>query len=102
MPLALATILYLGGVKVLDVVDVSVPAAAVRAAILEAAGDLADDAVLFSVFAGPSIPEGRKSLAFSVDFRAPDRTLTSEEADEAVQRIRERLERDFRAELRAR
>ena len=82
------------------VVDARVPAGAVRAAILDAAGGLAENIELFSVFAGPPIPEGRKSLAFSVDFRVPDRTLTSEEADEAVQRIRQRLERDFNAELR--
>jgi phenylalanyl-tRNA synthetase beta chain len=80
------------------VVEVGTPAGAVSAAIVE--DELVDAVELFDVFTGGPIPEGRKSLAFSVDFRAPDRTLTSEEADEAVERIRERLARDFAAELR--
>jgi phenylalanyl-tRNA synthetase beta chain len=56
---------------------------------------------LFDVFTGAPVPEGRKSLAFSVDLRTPDRTLTDEEADAAVQAVVARLSRDFNAELRA-
>ena len=47
-------------------------------------------------------PEGTRSLAFSIDFRAADRTLTDEEADGAVAAIVERLSRDFGAQLRLR
>ena len=57
--------------------------------------------LLFDVFEGPPLPEGTKSLAFSVDFRAPDRTLTDEEADGAVGAIVERLSRDVGARLRS-
>jgi len=42
-----------------------------------------------------------KSLAFSLDLRAPDRTLRDEEAQEAVDRIVEELGRAFGAKLRA-
>ncbi|HXF57273.1 MAG TPA: phenylalanine--tRNA ligase subunit beta [Actinomycetota bacterium] len=83
------------------VVDRATPAGAVRAAILEAAGGLADQVTLFDVFTGPPVPEGRKSLAFSVDFRAPDRTLTDEETERAVAAIVARLRERFGAELRA-
>jgi phenylalanyl-tRNA synthetase beta chain len=83
------------------VVDAAVPAGAVRDEVAGAGGDLTDSAVLFDVFTGGPIPEGRKSLAFSVDFRAPDRTLTDEEADQAVRRIVEHLAARFGAELRA-
>jgi phenylalanyl-tRNA synthetase beta chain len=82
-------------------VDVAVPAGAVRDAIREASGGLADSVVLFDVHTGPPLPEGKKSLAFSVDFRAPDRTLTDQEAERAVQAIVERLASDFGAELRS-
>lgn len=82
-------------------VDVGVPAGAVRAALVDEAGDLLDRVLLFDVFEGPPIPEGRKSLAMHVDFRAPDRTLTDAEADERVRAITERLQRDFDAQLRA-
>jgi phenylalanyl-tRNA synthetase beta chain len=53
------------------------------------------------VFEGDPLPEGKKSLAFSVDFRASDRTLTDAEVDERVRLIAERLAADFGAELRA-
>jgi phenylalanyl-tRNA synthetase beta chain len=81
--------------------DASVPAAAVRSALEEAGGELVGDVVLFDVFEGSPLPEGSRSLAFSIDFRAPDRTLTDDEAEQAVAAIVERLSRDFGAELRA-
>jgi phenylalanyl-tRNA synthetase beta chain len=82
------------------VVDADVPAEAVREEIVGAGGELIGSVMLFDVFTGPPVPEGRKSLAFSVDFRAPDRTLTDQEADRAVQRIVERMASRFQAELR--
>jgi phenylalanyl-tRNA synthetase beta chain len=83
------------------VVDTRVPAGKVRDALIEAGGELVDAVILFDVFTGHPIPEGKKSLAFSVDFRAPDRTVPDDEADAAVRRIVERLRSDFGAELRA-
>jgi phenylalanyl-tRNA synthetase beta chain len=83
------------------VVDEGVPAGALREALVHAGGGLVDTATLFDVFAGPPIPEGKKSLAFAVAFRVVDRTLTDQEADEAVGRIVERLSRSFSAELRS-
>jgi phenylalanyl-tRNA synthetase beta chain len=83
------------------VLDASVPAGAVRAALVEAADDLLDRAALFDVFEGDPLPEGKRSLAFSVDFRAPDRTLTDLEVEERVRAIADRLAADFGADLRA-
>jgi phenylalanyl-tRNA synthetase beta chain len=83
------------------VLGADVPAAAVQAALEEAAGDLLDSCLLFDVFEGGSLPPGTKSLAFSVDLRAPDRTLGGDEADAAVTAIAERLARDFGAEIRS-
>lgn len=77
------------------------PAGAVRESLIDAGGQLVESCLLFDVFAGPPLPDGKKSLAFSLDFRAPDRTLTDDEADAVVARIVERLARDFGAELRA-
>ncbi len=64
-----------------------VPAEAVRRAIVDAVADLGVEAALFDVHTGPPIPSGRKSLAFAVDLRAPDRTLTDEDATRAVTAI---------------
>jgi len=82
-------------------VEAGTPAAAVRAALEDAGGDLVGSVVLFDVFEGPPLPEGSRSLAFSIDFRATDRTLTDEEAEAAVAAIVERLSRDFGARLRS-
>lgn len=82
------------------VVDRSAPAGAVAEAIRVAGGDLVGSVSVFDVFEGQGIPDGRKSLAFSLDFRAPDRTLTDEEADEAVAAIVARVETEFGGRLR--
>ena len=71
------------------VVDVEVPAQAVREAIREAGQPYVTRVVLFDVYTGPGIPEGKRSLAFRVTYQAPDRTLT----DKQVGKIRERIVR---------
>ncbi|MDQ7908009.1 phenylalanine--tRNA ligase subunit beta [Phytohabitans sp. ZYX-F-186] len=63
------------------VVDGSVPAADVQAALVAGAGDLLESVRLFDVYtSAQQLGEGRKSLAYKLTFRAPDRTLTVEEA----------------------
>ena len=82
------------------VLDEDVPAGAVIAALREAGGDLLDRAEIFDLFRGASLPSGKKSLAFSLDFRAPDRTLTDEEAEASVATIVQRIAGEFGGELR--
>ncbi|MDG3012119.1 phenylalanine--tRNA ligase subunit beta [Rhodococcus sp. D2-41] len=65
------------------VVDESVPAADVAAALRSGAGELLEDLRLFDVFTGEQLGAGRKSLAFALRFRAMDRTLTEDEASAA-------------------
>ena len=75
------------------VVDETVTAAAVEAALREGAGELLESVRLFDVYTGEQIGAGRKSLAFALRFRAPDRTLTEAETgaarDAAVARAAE-------------
>lgn len=66
-------------VDVALVVDAAVPAADVEAALREGAGELLEALRLFDVFTGPQLGEGRRSLAYSLRLRAPDRTLTDTE-----------------------
>jgi phenylalanyl-tRNA synthetase beta chain len=61
------------------VVDDSVHASQVEHALREGAGELLESIRLFDVFTGPQVGEGKKSLAFALRFRAPDRTLTEAE-----------------------
>jgi phenylalanyl-tRNA synthetase beta chain len=62
------------------VVPDDVPAAEVGDALREGAGELLESLRLFDVYTGPQVGTGRKSLAYALTLRAPDRTLTSEEA----------------------
>ncbi len=65
------------------VVSADMPAQAVADAVREGAGELLEDIQLFDVFTGPQIGEDRKSLTFALRFRAPDRTLTEDDASAA-------------------
>ena len=65
------------------VVDEGVPAQAVIDAVRDGAGDLLEDIALFDVYTGPQVGENRKSLTLALRFRAPDRTLTEDEASAA-------------------
>jgi phenylalanyl-tRNA synthetase beta chain len=62
------------------IVDAAVPAAAVEAALREGAGELLESIRLFDVYTGDQVGEGKKSLAYALRFRAPDRTLKEGEA----------------------
>ncbi|MEV1145348.1 phenylalanine--tRNA ligase subunit beta, partial [Micromonospora sp. NPDC049799] len=77
------------------VLDASVPAAQVQEALVEGAGELLESVRLFDVYASEQLGAGRRSLAYKLTFRAPDRTLTVEEAvaarDAAVARAAERF-----------
>ncbi|WP_326830185.1 phenylalanine--tRNA ligase subunit beta [Streptosporangium sp. NBC_01810] len=65
------------------IVDAVTPVAPVEAALREGAGALLESIRLFDVYTGAQVGEGRKSLAYSLRFRAADRTLTVEETTAA-------------------
>ncbi|SNY56326.1 phenylalanine--tRNA ligase subunit beta [Paractinoplanes atraurantiacus] len=61
------------------VVDAGTPAAAVSSVLEQGAGELLESVALFDLYESDQLGEGKKSLAYKLTFRAPDRTLTSEE-----------------------
>ncbi|MDX6221996.1 MAG: phenylalanyl-tRNA synthetase beta chain [Frankiales bacterium] len=71
------------GRDVAVVVEDTVPAGAVEAALAEGAGELLESLRLFDVYAGEPVPAGHRSLAFALRFRAADRTLTDDEVNVA-------------------
>ena len=81
-------------------VDESVPAGAVEPILREAAGDLLVELHLFDVFRGPSVAEGRRSLAWRLRFQANDRTLTDTELAHARERCVAAVETAIPASLR--
>jgi phenylalanyl-tRNA synthetase beta chain len=62
------------------VLPADVPAAQVESALTEGAGALLETVRLFDVYTGEQVGAGQRSLAYKLTFRAPDRTLTGEEA----------------------
>ncbi len=82
------------------VCDEAVTVGALEACIRKGAKGLLKEVELFDIYRGANIPEGKKSVAFSLTLRADDRSLTAEEADADVKAILETLEQDCGAVLR--
>jgi phenylalanyl-tRNA synthetase beta chain len=77
-----------------------VPAGVVADALRREAGALLEALDLFDVYDGKGIPEGVRSLAFRLRFRAAERTLKDEEVDAALRSALERLEEELGVEPR--
>lgn len=70
------------------------------AAALESADPLLSHTSVFDVFEDAKLGEGKKSMAYHLEFSSPERTLTAAEVDAIMDRIRATLKKDFGAELR--
>ena len=82
------------------VVKDDVPAAKVERVIRHAGGELLKDIRLFDVYAGGSIPEGHKSLAYSLTYQIDERTLTDKEVAKVHEKIVKAAQRELDAKLR--
>ena len=81
-------------------VPMALPSKSLEKAMKESGGKLVETTKLFDVYTGAQVPEGWKSLAYSISYRAKDRTLTDEEVGKVQSKILLRLERDYEAKLR--
>jgi phenylalanyl-tRNA synthetase beta chain len=84
------------------VVDEATAHEPIEAAIREGAQPLLESVQLFDVYRGESIPQGRKSMAFSLRYRAADRTLSDEEVATTHARVEALLRARFGADVRGR
>ena len=82
------------------VVDEHLAAGALLAAIEEFGGDHLEAARAFDEYHGAQVHEGHKSIAFTLTFRSPERTLTDAEVDRVMAKIRLGLEKRHRAGFR--
>jgi phenylalanyl-tRNA synthetase beta chain len=80
--------------------DEGIPAEQVEAVIRQAGGKTLSGLRLFDVYRGEQIGAGKKSLAYSLTYQAPDRTLTDAEVAQIRGRIVRRLEEEIGAKLR--
>ncbi len=81
-------------------VDKEVAVGDLEATMVKASGNLLESIKLFDVYEGDRIPEGKKSVAFAISFRATDRSLTSEEVNKVFNKILKDLEYKNNAQLR--
>ena len=82
------------------VCDESQTVAQVEQCITVAGGKLLRKISLFDIYRGKGIPEGKKSMAFSLELRADDRTLTDEDSVGVVSKILDKLEHDLGVQIR--
>ncbi len=83
------------------IVNKDVPTGDMVDAINKAAGKIMKQVRVFDVYQGNQVPDGCKSIAFSLLFQAVDRTLTDEEVAKQVEKIYQALNRQFAAKLRS-
>lgn len=69
------------------IVDDSLPASAITGHARAYPTELIEDAVIFDFYKGSNIPEGKKSVAFTIRYRAANRTLTDSEIEDLHNRV---------------
>ena len=80
---------------------VDTPVAELQKAITKTGGKLLASVTLFDDYRGESVPEGQRSLAFRLVYRASDRTLTDDDVEPVHQKVRAALEKQFKVSLRS-
>jgi len=81
-------------------VDRNVPSQKIEMVIKKAAGKLLISNKVFDVYTGKGIDANKKSIAYSLEFGATDRTLTDEEINASMDKVVAAVEKEFKAELR--
>jgi phenylalanyl-tRNA synthetase beta chain len=82
------------------VVDTELYVAQMLEAIRQKGGEYLEEVSIFDVYKGAQVPDGKKSVAFSLSFRALDKTLKDEDVNIAMERILKTLETKFGAQRR--
>ncbi len=80
--------------------DDAITAEQIMATIEKSQGKLVEKVVLFDVYRGKGVPEGKKSVAIRVQYRSSERTLTDDEINKAHGRIVKVMEKQLEAQLR--
>lgn len=81
-------------------VDSTVLVGELETVIRSCAGGILESVRLFDVYTGAQVPEGKKSVAYSIVYRAADRTLTDEEIGNIMDKTVSALQQQLGAQLR--
>jgi phenylalanyl-tRNA synthetase beta chain len=82
-------------------VSTDIPVDRLTKTIKNAGGTLLEKVELFDRYQGQNVPENHCSLAFSLVYRAGDRTLTDEDVEPLMTKVREALVKQFQVSLRS-
>jgi phenylalanyl-tRNA synthetase beta chain len=82
------------------IVNRDVPVGELLSVAREAGGKLLADARVFDVYTGQQVPDGKKSVALSMVYQSPERTLTDKDTQKAHDKILRAIESKFQAQLR--
>jgi phenylalanyl-tRNA synthetase beta chain len=80
---------------------INLSVATIAKAINQAGGNLLERVELFDEYKGKNVPEGQRSLAFTLVYRSGDRTLTDAEVEPVHQQVRDALIKEFAVTLRS-
>ena len=80
--------------------DEAITVADVENVINTSAGKLLRGVKLFDIYRGTGVPEGKKSMAFSLELRADDRTLTDSDSEQVITKVLKALSEKLGASLR--
>ncbi len=80
---------------------IDLPVAALIDVMQKAGSKLLENVEVFDEYRGENVPEGQRSLAFSLTYQASDRTLTDEEVEPLLDKVRTALKETFTVTLRS-
>lgn len=83
------------------VIDRDIDAGQLEEVARENGSELLEDFKVFDVYTGEGIDDDKKSIAFSLTFRAEDRTLTDQEVEKVSEKVVEEIEKQFDGKLRS-
>ena len=89
-----------GEVVYVPEIDEEITVAQIEDVINASAGKLLRSVKLFDIYRGVGVPEGKKSMAFSLELRADDRTLTDTDSEGVVTKVLNALKDKLNASLR--
>ncbi len=82
------------------VADISVPAQAIADVIRSSGGDLTRSVTLFDIYTGDQIPNGKRSLAFTVEYQSQERNLSDSDGDFLREQATHELKKQLNAVVR--
>jgi phenylalanyl-tRNA synthetase beta chain len=83
------------------VVSSNVTAEAIEQCMKAGGSHLLHDVQVFDVYSGPNLPDGKKSVAFTLSLLSDEKTMMEQEIEAEMQRVVKRVEQQLGAELRS-